>query len=263
MAAKYDYIGKTYNATRRADPFLFGRMLHHLNPRREGNYLDIGCGTGNYTIEFDKKGFRFTGVDPSLEMLTKARLRSSRIEWVEGSAEEISFKRDTFDGIIASLTLHHWKNLQKGFSQLHSLLKPGGSMVIFTATPEQMEGYWLTHYFPKMLRDSAVLMPAMHTLENIFTAVGFTIKLSEPYFIQRDLQDLFLYSGKHEPERYLDPVFRSGISSFADVARSEEIKKGLKLLKEDIDSGTIAEVMNSYENDAGDYLFLKVKKNVS
>lgn len=263
MTAKYDQIGKTYNATRQADPYLFGRLLHHLDPDRKGTYLDIGCGTGNYTLEFDKRGYRFTGVDPSSEMLKKARLSKSNIKWVEGSAEELDFENESFDGIIASLTLHHWKDLETGFSQLHRVLKSKGDIVIFTATPKQMDGYWLNHYFPKMLRDSAALMPSMKTLEAIFASLGFVIEIAEPYFIRPKLQDLFLYSGKHEPTRYMDPVFRSGISSFTDVAHFVEVKIGLKLLQKDIASGNITKVIQSYENQNGDYLFLKVIKENS
>ncbi len=57
MQAKYDAIGTNYNQTRKADPYLTEQLLKHLNPTKEGVYLDIGCGTGNYTNALREKDF--------------------------------------------------------------------------------------------------------------------------------------------------------------------------------------------------------------
>ncbi len=59
MGVKYDEIGVDYSLTRKADKFLTEQLLYHLNPRKDGCYLDIGCGTGNYTNEFQRKGYRY------------------------------------------------------------------------------------------------------------------------------------------------------------------------------------------------------------
>ena len=52
MKEKYDIIGVNYNLTRKADPYLYKRLHFFLNPQIKGTYLDIGCGTGNYTAKF-------------------------------------------------------------------------------------------------------------------------------------------------------------------------------------------------------------------
>ncbi|MGH7864683.1 MAG: hypothetical protein ACREQB_06815 [Candidatus Binataceae bacterium] len=54
--ALYDRIGTTYDATRRADPYLLGRLLHHLSPALDRMHLDLGCGTGNYTAALRRAG---------------------------------------------------------------------------------------------------------------------------------------------------------------------------------------------------------------
>ncbi|GAB5408435.1 MAG: hypothetical protein BalsKO_08000 [Balneolaceae bacterium] len=73
MKAKYNQIGIDYNLTRKADTYLTEQHLKHLQPNVNEIYLDIGCGTGNYTNEFQKRGFQFIGIDPSIEMLEKAK----------------------------------------------------------------------------------------------------------------------------------------------------------------------------------------------
>ncbi|WP_025742374.1 class I SAM-dependent methyltransferase [Aquimarina pacifica] len=261
MEEKYDRIGTNYNRTRKSDPYLFGRLYALLNPSINNTYLDIGCGTGNYTSQFANKGYQFIGIDPSEEMLKKARRQNQKSTYILGKAEHLELATASIDGIIASLTLHHWQDLNQGFSELNRVLKPEGTMVIFTATPNQMKGYWLHHYFPKTLIDSIAQMPSYEHIDANLQANGLIIVKKEKYNIRPDLQDLFLYSGKHNPNLYLDPNIREGISSFSSLANAEEVRTGLEALNNDIKSGEIHKIMTNYINDKGDYIFIVVKKN--
>lgn len=261
MAEKYDTIGIGYNTTRKADPYILSRLLLHLHPNPKGTYLDIGCGTGNYTSKLAEKGFRCIGIDPSAEMLSKAKLKNPSLDWRLGKAEKIDILSAHIDGIIASLTLHHWSDLNQGFSELSRVLNPKGNLVIFTSTPDQMKGYWLCHYFPKMLEDSMKQMPSLEVIEAALATAGMHIKHIEPYEIKPDLQDLFLYSGKHDPKRYFDPNVRQGISSFSSIAHAEEVEKGLLKLENDINSGQIQSIIKKYHNTKGDYLFMTIRKD--
>lgn len=260
MEIKYDKIGIRYNETRKADNYLANRLCYHLNPKKEGLYLDIGCGTGNYTNVFSKKGFHFIGIDPSRKMLDKAKKKNTKITWKLGEAENTGLSNEIISGITASLTIHHWHDLEKSFSELSRVLKSGGTLVIFTSTPKQMKGYWLNHYFPKMMLDSMKQMPLFVDLENALLKSGFSISTKENYFVKPDLQDLFLYAGKHRPNLYFNSDVRRGISSFSSLSNKREVANGLLRMKEDIDSGKIDEVIKSFENDLGDYLFVTAHK---
>lgn len=81
MKVKYDTIGKNYNVTRKADPLLADNLIKHLAPNQTGTYLDIGCGTGSYTHEFQKSGYYFIGIDPSKRMLAVANQRNGEVTW--------------------------------------------------------------------------------------------------------------------------------------------------------------------------------------
>jgi SAM-dependent methyltransferase len=256
MTAKYNKIGINYNQTRKPDPYLLEQLLKHLSPSKDSLYLDIGCGTGNYTSELQKKGFRFIGIDPSIEMLQKAKAQNEAIQWQLGSAEKTDLPRQSVNGIIGTLTIHHWTNLHRAFSELNSILKPDGKIVLFTSTPQQMKGYWLNHYFPKMLSDSMVQMPTLNAVEEAMTSTGLKIAYTAIYNIKPDLQDQFLYCGKQNPELYFDESIRHGISSFSALSNKEDVDKGLTTLRADIDSGKINDIIKSYENDFGDYLYI-------
>ncbi|WP_298508856.1 class I SAM-dependent methyltransferase [uncultured Kordia sp.] len=260
MEAKYDHIGKGYNDTRKADPFIVERLLYHLNPIHKGWYLDIGCGTGNYTSKLHNKETTFIGVDPSQKMLDKAKINHPEITWKLGTAENIPTESNSIEGVIGTLTLHHWNDLQKGFSELFRVMKNYTNIVFFTATPEQMKGYWLNHYFPKMMEDSMQQMPSLEKISKAMEAAGFKDIFTERYFIQPDLKDHFLYVGKQNPSMYLDATIRNGISSFSHLAHQDEVQKGLAQLEKDIASGEIKNIIKSYENRTGDYLFLLSQK---
>ena len=256
MSAKYDVIGLGYDDTRKADTYLLERMCHHLQFDLNGLYLDVGCGTGNYTSALQKKGFDFTGLDPSQKMLAMARERNPEIDWRIGNAEHIPLASQSVDGVLASLTIHHWSDLRKGVQECHRVLKEGKPMALFTATPKQMEGYWLNHYFPNMMQDSIDQMPSFQEVQEAMQEAGFASIRVENYSIREGHQDMFLYCGKHNPFLYLDPTIRQGISSFSSLANKGEVEEGLEELRLDVASGKVREVMNKYENDAGDYMFV-------
>ncbi len=260
MKAKYDSIGTGYNNTRKPDLYLVNRMLYHLQPKKDAIYLDIGCGTGNYINQFQKRGYNFIGIDPSEKMLSEAKSKNQHIDYKLGTAENTHLPSGSVDGIVASLTIHHWSNLTKAFSELNRVLKPNEKIVIFTSTPKQMEGYWLNHYFPKMLQASIIQMPSLDIVKQAMKKANFNLMYTESYFIQPDLEDKFLYCGKDNPELYFDENIRNGISSFSDLANKEEIDNGLTSLRTDINNGAIEKVMKSYKNNLGDYLYIVAKK---
>lgn len=258
--ALYNKIGTAYNETRRADSFLTERFRQFLSPAEGENYLDAGCGTGNYTCALAGKDYKFYGVDPSETMLEKARQRNCNVTWKNAAAEDLPFENEFFAGAIASLTIHHWRNLQKAFSEISRVLKYKGKFVLFTTLPEQTDHYWLTEYFPKMMKDSVEQLPAFSEIENALRSANLKIEKCENYFVRDDLEDMFLYSGKHRPELYLQPKIRHGISSFSNLANAEEVEKGLQKLSEDIESGKISEVIEKYKIDLGDYIFIVAGK---
>ncbi len=257
---KYDNIGVGYNKTRQADPYLLERIYSLLSPDLNGQYLDVGCGTGNYTIPLSKTGLKFTGLDPSVVMLTEANSKSQEIEWISGSIESLPFADKIFDGAIATLTIHHWNNFEKGFKELFRVLKTGSRVVIFTSSPEQMAGYWLNHYFPEVMKRSIEKMPSVDLVTSALEAAGFRRILTEIYAVRDDLVDLFLQSGKNRPEIYFDPNIRKGISTFASLATEKEMQDGLQKLRYDIDQNLFGVIKMKYDNDLGDYLFLVTEK---
>jgi ubiquinone/menaquinone biosynthesis C-methylase UbiE len=256
----YNAIGAGYDLTRRADPHLCDKLMHFLSPEKKSFYLDIGCGTGNYTINLNDRGLKFYGVDPSSKMLEEAMFKSQKIKWLQGTSESISVEDKIFAGAIAVLTLHHWLDFSVSFSEINRVLKLRGKFVIFTSLPEQMENYWLHHYFPEMMRKAVKQMPSMKLINQAIHHTGFRLINSEKYFIHENFKDLFLYSGKNHPAIYLDRDVRNTISSFAYLSNPEELQTGLKNLALDLVNGNFKTIREKYSDDLGDYLFFVLEK---
>ena len=105
-------------------------------------------------------------------------------------------------------------------------------------------------------------MPARELVQDSLTAAGFRMTFTEAYEVFPDLQDFFLYSGKHHPEMYLSETVRKGISTFASLAEPGEVTSGCARLRADIESERIGQVIKSYQRQQGDYLFMICEKDL-
>ena len=199
----YDTIGASYNATRKADPYIAKRIYDLLKPVPKGLYLDIGCGTGNYLKALVDKGLSFYAVDPSETMLQQAKSKNIAATFLKAKAESIILPDNFFDGAMAILTVHHWEDVLAGLKEMNRLLKPNANLVFFSYTPQQVKGYWLRHYFPKMIDKAARLIPPVSDMKALLQQAGFGAIILETYSVQKDLQDHFMYSNKYRPKQYL------------------------------------------------------------
>jgi ubiquinone/menaquinone biosynthesis C-methylase UbiE len=255
----YDRIGTGYDGTRRPDPRIADRLALHLNLSPDATYVDVACGTGNYTVLLASRGARWIGIDQSSQMLHMARRKSKAVLWCRGDVTALPLGTGVADGVVCTLAIHHFPDLEPAFAEVGRILARGW-FVLFTATPEQMRGYWLNKYFPTAMIRSIEQMPAFPVVERALTAAGFCDIRCDAFEVPPDLTDLFLYSGKHRPGLYLQENVRRGISTFASLADPLEVASGLEQLRSDIATGRIEEVIRKYVHTGGDYLFVVARK---
>jgi len=264
MKTPYDRIGIGYDATRQADRWIVSRLARKLRIEPSERYLDVACGTGNYTIALASYGAHMTGVDASREMLDAARAKapgSAQLEWRLAGVEALPYATGIFAGAVCTMAIHHFEDLAGAFREVSRVLDPAtGRLVIFTSTPEQMNRYWLGRYFPTMMQRSVQRMPSFESVVAALKAAGLPEIDTELYSVKPDLEVGFLYSGKLWPTRYLDAGIRAGMSSFAALADDAEIEAGVSALADDIESGRIADVIGNAHHNDGDYLFICARR---
>jgi ubiquinone/menaquinone biosynthesis C-methylase UbiE len=260
MNAIYDEIGCGYDTTRQADPEILNTLANLISLNENGLYLDVGCGTGNYTHPLSQKGGAWKAFDQSELMIEKAKEKNSSIEWGVFDVVSTPYKSASFNSVLCTLAIHHFPNLNAAFKEISRVLALKGKFIILTSTPEQMENYWLNHYFPKMLERSINQMPSISKIEEALHKASLKLVENKPFAVSNKLKDLFLYSGKQRPEMYLSEAVRAGISSFRNFCSNSELESGLSLLATDIESGNINSIIRKYEDGKGDYCFLVAQK---
>ena len=108
--------------------------------------LDVGCGDGVISEPISKMGNYVTSIDlPTITMVAHKRRVSSV---VSGDAEQLAFKPNSFDLVLASEVVEHLWNPNSFFEEATRVLKPKGHLII--ETPEGKEGLRYDahkHYF--------------------------------------------------------------------------------------------------------------------
>lgn len=259
-AAIYDRIGAGYDRTRRADPNLATAIAKLLRVEFPAPVLDIGCGTGNYTIAVADRNVVTIGLDQSTLMLRRARAKEPRLDWIAGQAEALPFADASFAGAFCTMTLHHLQDFEAVFSEIARVLKPGGRFVAFTALPEQAEQFWLNAYFPELMRRAVLRMPGRARIEAALSVAGLRFTELVPFNVPENPVDFVLYCGKHRPELYFDAKVRGNIFAFTALDLAQEVGQGLARLDEDLATGRFAQTTARYSDVLGDYVLLVAEK---
>ena len=101
--------------------------------------LDVGCGTGDLTIEAKKMAgptWEVYGTDASPGMIQQAGRKTGRanvdVTFQVGLVEDIDFPENHFNVVLSSLMMHHLPDDLKraGLAEIYRVLKPGGRLLI-------------------------------------------------------------------------------------------------------------------------------------
>lgn len=218
MTAVYDTIGVVYGDLRKPDPRIAAQIHSALGGAKR--VLNVGAGAGNY----EPADRDLVAVEPSAEMIRQRPKSAAPV--VQASAEELPFADNSFDAVMASLTVHHWADKAKGMAEMRRVSR--GPIVIFTFDPA-FRGCWLTDYFPEIVTMDDAQMPKISDYQEWLGPISVSVVP-----IPHDCTDGFLYAYWRRPQAYLDPHIRKGISTFWKM---ENVEEGLQRLSDDLDSG--------------------------
>jgi SAM-dependent methyltransferase len=94
-----------------------------LQPGR--TVLDLGAGTGKFTVELLATGAQVFAVDPVAAMLDNLRLSAAAATALLGDAENIPLADDTCDAVVCAQSFH-WFATRAALTEIHRVLRPGG-----------------------------------------------------------------------------------------------------------------------------------------
>ena len=99
----------------------------------QSTVLDVGCGTGRWSIYLSSKFSNVYAMDPSKAIYAAANLTKDipGVHLIKASAENIPFEDETFDLVISLGVLHHIPDTQKALNTIVKKVNKGGQCLIY------------------------------------------------------------------------------------------------------------------------------------
>jgi SAM-dependent methyltransferase len=95
--------------------------------------VDVGTGTGTVAWNFALRGCRVVGIDPSVEMIERARIQNAeagmQVDYLVGTAEATGLAGGTYD-VFSAGQCWHWFDGPSAAAEARRLLRPGAAIVI-------------------------------------------------------------------------------------------------------------------------------------
>jgi ubiquinone/menaquinone biosynthesis C-methylase UbiE len=98
--------------------------------------LDVGCGTGRFSVELIRQGADVVSIDTSTEMLRRLNEKTGEDPvpgsptLVCGGAYDLPFKDNEFDGCVCINVLNHLAGWGRVFTEIGRVIRPGGFFIM-------------------------------------------------------------------------------------------------------------------------------------
>ncbi len=151
-STKKGLIFSLYHAVR---SFTLGRKARFVSRFMSGtNLLDVGCGTGDFLSEMQKRGWNVKGIEPA----ETARLLAKR-KGLDVYPQDFlfhGFNNQSFDAITLWHVLEHVHDLEHTIRTLYKLLKPDGILLIAVPNRDSLDAkhygfHWAAWDVPRHL----------------------------------------------------------------------------------------------------------------
>jgi demethylmenaquinone methyltransferase / 2-methoxy-6-polyprenyl-1,4-benzoquinol methylase len=205
IAGNYDFLNRLLSGG--IDIYWRKKALNMIKNRSNDLVIDIATGTGDLALEAIKilNPKKIIGVDISEGMLAVGKKKilkaglQDKIEMRMGDSEKLLFDNNTFDTAIVSFGVRNFEDLLKGLTDIHRVLKPGGTGLIVefskpTLFPfKQLYWFYSTKILPTIgrlvskdsraytyLPESVKAFPDGNDFLNIFQKAGFVETSATP-----------------------------------------------------------------------------------
>jgi len=109
-------------------------LMDMLKPARGETILDVGCGTGVFTLDILSFGTRVTGIDISRPMLKRAGQKAGAYSFrgIVGDMRSLPFADNCFDKVVSVTALEFIEDGKGVVRDLFRVTKKGGIIVVAT-----------------------------------------------------------------------------------------------------------------------------------
>ncbi len=188
----------------------------------ESIVLDLGCGTGIYTIGIGSHtSAKMCGLDPSIGMLGQAKNKTNSMHWFNAVVEWMPVRPGVFDCVFSSQVWHHIEDKQGTADECGRVLKPGGSVVIRTISHEQLRRKVVFQFFPEIMENQLLVYPSIENFGMYFGYAGFSSTEHHAYELER-----------YQPASEFIEIARKKLWSMFRPISEEGLEKGVEKLRQ-------------------------------
>jgi ubiquinone/menaquinone biosynthesis C-methylase UbiE len=211
-----DSLAAEYAQHRRVHPGVLQGLLRDGSVGNASRVLEVGCGTGNYVVALaSRANCECWAIDPSEQMLARARERSEAIHWRIGRAERLAFPDATFDVVFSVDVIHHVGDRAAYFREAHRVLRPGGRVCTVTDSEEIIRNRRpMAVYFPETVAVDLARVPPLDEVRRLMSEAGFRGLSDETVELAYDLTDSQAYRDRAYSMLHLIPnaAFHRGLA---------------------------------------------------
>ncbi len=140
-----------------------------FKPKVASKILDVGCGTGNFSIKLAEMGCKVVGIDVSEEMLSVAKKKAEEkgldIEFHKMDVYNLKFPNKEFDEVFSMAAFEFIIKADKAYAEMYRVLKDKGHLLIGTINKDSK---WGELYLSRSVRENSVFKHAdFKTMEDL------------------------------------------------------------------------------------------------
>jgi 2-polyprenyl-3-methyl-5-hydroxy-6-metoxy-1,4-benzoquinol methylase len=186
--------------------------------------LEIGCGSGDFLIEAQSRGFEVEGLEYSEHAATAANTRLGCQAVRVGSPEEECLAANQYDVITAFDVIEHLRDPKKSLSSLSAALKPRGLLVIATPSLDSWSRRLLGRLWMEYKTEHLTYF-SRSSLKRLFQVTGFeTVEFSRNYKV------LSLGYVSAHFDRYPVPIIGPILRCFRAILPSKLVHRPTKIV---------------------------------
>jgi ubiquinone/menaquinone biosynthesis C-methylase UbiE len=170
----------------------------------EGRVLEIGIGSGLNLPLYGLTVSEVIGLDPSPELLLRARPRAAAapvpVKLLEGSAEATPLDDASVDTVVTTWTLCTIPDAPRALAELRRVLRPGGALLFVEhgRAPEPDVARWQDRLDP-LWRRVAGGCHLNRQIDDLISGSGFQIDALTNARLAGPRTHTFLYEGRARP----------------------------------------------------------------
>lgn len=225
----YSEMANIYARNRPANSFVVDELRRVCAPDSSSRVLEVGCGTGSHvSMLVQATNCQGWGIDPSEEMICQEE-SGKRVQFVNGTAEELPFEDRFFDFLFSIDVIHHLATTTSYFHEAFRVLKPAGTICTITDSERIIRNRKpLSQYWPSTVSVDIKRYPAITVLKNQMIVTGFVDVTETNIQSTSEIEDITPYKEK--------------AFSCLHLISQDEFLRGLMRLQEDLKAGPVQRV---------------------